>query len=108
MGVRQTQTMASKEQRAREIQETIRDVLVHDWDPVGVGGVPEARDEYDSYVGDVYRLLVSGAGPSQVAEHLARIEQEWLGLPTAPEALIPVAQKLCALDVRLGVAEGSA
>jgi len=31
-----------------------------------------------------------------------------LGLPTAPEALIPVAQKLCALDVRLGVAEGSA
>jgi hypothetical protein len=31
-----------------------------------------------------------------------------LGLPTQPEALIPVAQKLCALDVRLGVAEGSA
>ena len=100
--------MTSKEQRAREIQETIRDVLVHDWDPVGVGGVPKAQDEYDSYVGGVYRLLESGAGPSQVAEHLARIEQEWLGLPTLPEALIPVAQKLCALDVRLGVAEGSA
>jgi len=93
--------MTPKEQRAREIQETIRDVLHHDWDPVGVGGVPEARDEYDSYVEGVYRLLLSGAGPSQVAEHLARIEQEWLGLPTAPEALIPVAQKLCALDVRL-------
>ena len=97
--------MASQEQRAREIQETIRDILHHDWDPVGVGGVPQAQDEYDSYVGDVYRLLVSGAGPSQIAEHLARIEQEWLGLPTQPEALMHVAQKLCALDVRLGMAE---
>ncbi len=55
--------MTSKEQRAREIQETIRDVLVHDWDPVGVGGVPEAQDEYDSYVGAFTDSWYQGPGP---------------------------------------------
>jgi hypothetical protein len=46
----------SKEKRAAEIQDAIRQVLYRDWDPIGVCGVaPE--DEYDSYIGGVYRIL---------------------------------------------------
>ncbi len=94
--------MITKEDRARQIQESIRGILLHDWDPIGVQQVPEAQDEYDSYVGGVYRLLASGSSAQEIADHLWRIENETMGLPALDRAkLIPVAEKLHRLDVRL-------
>ncbi|MGD9905252.1 MAG: hypothetical protein AB7U83_17430 [Vicinamibacterales bacterium] len=97
--------MDQRETRARAIQAAIRDVLLNHWDPIGVAGDPAAQDEYDAYVGGVYRVLASGAGAVEVAEHLAGVEQEFMGLATSPSALLAVAQRLCAIDVTLnGVA----
>jgi|SRR5437773_9775711 len=94
--------MTSKEERAREIQRSIAEVLLRNWDPIGVGDVPQAQDEYDAYVGGVYSLLASGATARQVAEHLARVEADQLGFgDTDPKMLIPVAEKLLKLNVRL-------
>jgi len=83
--------------------EDIRLILLHDWAPTGVEDVPEAQDEYDSYVGEVYRLLANGSSPLTVAGHLARIEHDTMGLPAIRhvEDLLPVARKLTDLDVRL-------
>ena len=91
------------EDRAREIQRTIAAVLVQDWDPLGPDNRPEdSDDEYDAYVGPIYRLIASGASEHDIAEHLARVEADAFGFPnTDPAALLPVAQKLRALDVRL-------
>jgi hypothetical protein len=71
--------MDEKERRAREIQDQIGRVLYEEWDPLGLRGVAPS-DEYDSYVGGVYRLLATGASWEQVAEHLAEIERGPLGL----------------------------
>lgn len=79
--------MDPREERAREIQESIRHILLHDWDPIGVADEPQAQDEYDSYIGGVYRLLASGASTTQVAEHLARVEHDSMGFSTSAEAL---------------------
>lgn len=88
--------------RGREIQESIARVLMEDWDPIGVRDEPHAAGEYDVYVGGVYRLLASGLGPERVAEHLATIAREQMGLDgTRAEDLLRVAGKLCSLDVRL-------
>jgi len=88
-------------ERARQIQEAIRHVLLHDWDPIGVRDVAEAQYEYDSYVGGVYRLMYSGASELQVIELLCDIEHG-LGLtPGDRSKSTSVARKLCALDVRL-------
>jgi hypothetical protein len=38
----------SRQNRAR-----VREVLMRDWDPIGVAGIAEAADEYDGYVGTV-------------------------------------------------------
>ena len=27
---------------------------MREWDPIGVAGIPQAADEYDTYVGKVY------------------------------------------------------
>jgi len=94
--------MNDAQRNARKIQESIRLVLLRDWDPIGIQDVPEAQDEYDSYVGGVYRLLASGATAQEIAEHLFRIEMFQMGLSTSYSArLLPVAAKLRALQVKL-------
>jgi hypothetical protein len=46
--------------RSRENRRILRDFLMREWDPIGVAGIPEAHDEYDRYVGEVYAMLVDG------------------------------------------------
>jgi len=98
-----------RDDRAREIQENIRDVLLREWDPIGIIDVPEAEDEYDGYVGGVYRLLASGASQDQLVEHLRQIETTRMGL-SVPDAvhqacwnakLREVASRLQSLNVKL-------
>ena len=42
--------MAGKE-KSREIRQLIRGILMEEWDPIGAANIPEAADEYDSYIG---------------------------------------------------------
>ena len=93
--------MDERARRGREIQDRIGRILYEDWDPLGLHGIAPA-DEYDSYVGDVYRLLASGASCEQVAEHLAEVERGPFGYSEATAARnMAAARKLCELDVRL-------
>lgn len=94
--------MNRQERRARDIQSAIRRVLLERWDPIGVADEPAAQDEYDTYVGGIYRLLAEGAPASEVASHLAKLQSEAMGLPASAESLLPVAEALRAIDVRLG------
>ncbi|WP_272939013.1 hypothetical protein [Sinorhizobium meliloti] len=32
-----------------KIRALVRDVLLRDWDPIGISDIPEAKDEYDAY-----------------------------------------------------------
>jgi hypothetical protein len=101
--------MKSREEQAREIQRRIGEVLLRHWDPIGIADVPEAQDEYEEYVGGVYRLLASGASARQIAEHLVDIEARQLGFKdTKPDMLIPLAERLKRLDIRLSSAGGAA
>ena len=93
--------MDYRERRAREIQDRIGRILHEDWDPLGLRGEAPA-DEYDSYIGGVYRLLASGASCEQVAEYLAELVRGPLGYPEATAASeMTTARKLCDLDVLL-------
>ena len=81
--------------------ENIRQVLLHEWDPIGVKDEREAQDEYDSYVAGVYRLLASNSSAQQIAEHLAKIESEQMGLSQRKiQELLPVVDRLLSLDIR--------
>jgi hypothetical protein len=88
-------------QRQREIADAIRQVLMRHWDPIGVADFPEARDEYDSYIGGVYHLLASGADEMRIASHLAAIQTKTMGLPKDAVFLMDVARKLREIDVSL-------
>ena len=82
--------------------ENIRQILLYEWDPIGVKEIPEARDEYDSYVSGVYRLLTSNISAQQIAEHLAKVESEQMGLNPQPmQHLLQIANHLLSIDVQL-------
>jgi len=93
--------MKSKEKRAAEIQEDIRQVLLKDWDPIGVRNEPDLKDEYNSYIGKIYRRLASKASEADIVELLYKIEKEEMGSSPDEERLRPVAGKLFKLNVSL-------
>jgi hypothetical protein len=63
-----------------EVTRRIGEILHYLWDPIGVGGVPEARDEYDSYTHQVFAYLERGASESEISQYLSGIGAEGMGL----------------------------
>jgi hypothetical protein len=53
----------------------LRDLLLIWWDPIGVYGEPEARDEYDGYAGPLARMLRDGAREPEVIAYLREVEE---------------------------------
>jgi hypothetical protein len=88
--------------RALEIYDSIRTVLVRDWDPIGIASELHLRDEYDAYIAPVYRILVGTRSEDDLVECLRRIESNEIGVgPAARDLLMPVARKLLTLPVNL-------
>lgn len=58
----------------------IRAILMDVWDPVGIADVQAARDEYDTYVPALARLVAAGASADAISAALASYERD-LGLP---------------------------
>jgi hypothetical protein len=69
-----------KRSGAREL----RQILMDEWDPIGVRGIPEAADEYDRYLGSVARQLREGAPPEEIGGYLTMVEEDWMGLGPSP------------------------
>lgn len=87
---------------ALKIFESIRQVLVEDWDPLDIGDEEGLDDEYDAYVTPVYRIFVGSRSENDLIEQLGRIEADEIGVtPADVESLRPVAHKLLSLSVRL-------
>ena len=56
-------------------------VLFWRWDPLGVSDYfPNTADEYDGYAPGVVALLRLGVGEDVLADHLAFLERETMGL----------------------------
>ncbi len=56
------------------------EVMHYVWDPIGIAGTPQARDEYDSYVPSVVSLLLSDAKAESIAAHLTRLTTDPMGM----------------------------
>ena len=74
----------------------ISEVLHYFWDPIGVCGEPNARDEYDSYVTGIYEMLEGGANTEQIAIHLNKIAVGGMGLRSNMEHNRVTADRLLA------------
>ena len=68
---------------SRRIRAQIRRVLLDVWDPIGIKDVPNAQDEYDSYIGRVYELLMGNSPDRELAEYLFAVVHDLMGLDGA-------------------------
>jgi len=78
-------------------------LLLSEWDPCCVDGAPEARDEYYSYLPQVFRLAMDGSSPKDIAEHLLLIEKECMGCKGDKKLCLSIAQKIVDKKIELGL-----
>lgn len=62
-----------------ELYKRCDEVLHYIWDPIGVAGEPQAREEYESYLPQVFSLVLENAFPESVVYHLRDIEETQIG-----------------------------
>jgi hypothetical protein len=55
--------------RQLKLYQAIDEILWRDWDPIGVSGIDGARDEYQMYLPEVYRLALEG-DRSKIVDYL--------------------------------------
>jgi hypothetical protein len=78
----------------------VNGVLYERWDPLGIRVLEDApTDEYEGYAAGVLELVLRHSSDDAVAEHLARIEDRWMGLRPSPLAR----RVAIAAEIRLAV-----
>lgn len=70
----------------------LRHLLMRHWDPIGVAGLPEARDEYDSYLGLICDRLRTGSSVIAIRELLEGIRTQQMGLNPGGDRSLPAAR----------------
>ena len=63
-----------------ELYRRVDEVLHYLWDPIGVAGVPQARDEYDAFLPHVFALLCARAPSEEIVDFLVTTQTETMGL----------------------------
>ena len=88
--------------RARRYHDAIRRVLLKEWDPIGVSEIMEAQDEYDPYVGAVYRMLITRKSKTDIFDYLWWLETEHMGLTGDRQSTEHIAERLAKLPDEIG------
>ena len=91
-----------KRSGAREL----RQLLMEEWDPIHVRGVPETADEYDAYLPRIVGQLREGATDQDIAAYLTDVEEVQMGL--APSAAARERNQALAGRLRSWYAEATA
>lgn len=84
-------------ERARHYYDAVREILLREWDPIGVAGIPEAQDEYDCYVDRLCVMIARDEPAYTIAERLWRIETTGMGLGGDRQRAEKVAERLIGL-----------
>ena len=77
--------------------EAIKHLFLHECDPIGVAEFPEASDEYDSHALRVFTALHDGATARSIADYLAWLELDHMGLSALSGRGEAIADKVIAI-----------
>jgi hypothetical protein len=70
----------------KELYRRVDEVLHYIWDPIGVSGIPQARDEYHSYLPLVFKRALEAKGNEDIVSYLLMVESESMGLSITEKA----------------------
>lgn len=78
----------SREDKA--LYQRVDEVTHYVWDPIGVAGAPQARDEYDRYIWPLVGRVKTGS-LEEVVKYMKVTQTETMGLPFEEERAIEAA-----------------
>ena len=84
------------EPKEKELWTRVDEGLHYLWDPISVSDVPEARDEYSSYIPQVFKRVVNQDSKESIAKYLVSIETDFMGLSRNKIKALDVAKTLLA------------
>ena len=64
----------------KELYKRTDEVLHYIWDPIGVAGCPNARDEYFGYLANIFEMLMQKETTESIVNYLLSLEKENMGL----------------------------
>lgn len=82
---------------AELLQKRISTILLKEWDPIGIQDIPEAQDEYDTYVIPLYKMLIEKRTIHEIFDYLVWAESEHMGLSTDEHHTQLIAKELIKL-----------
>ena len=88
-----------------ELYRAVDEVLHYMWDPIGVSAIPQARDEYHSYLPQVFSRLRSGESSHAIAAYLSEVTTNIMGLSANAQHDLKVAEIL--IDWKNAIHESS-
>ena len=62
------------------MHQAIHQVLIKEWDPIGIRHIPEAQDEYDQYIPQIYQMLISSKPKHELFDYLWELERDHMAL----------------------------
>lgn len=80
--------------------ESIKHLLLREWDPIGIQDAEAARDEYDEYALWIFGMLGRGTDEETIARYLDRAESEQMMLTLHADRNREIARK--AIDIYMG------
>ncbi len=76
----------------------IREVLLSDWDPLGLSDAPGVPDDYDAVAREIHALITDeDVTVERIAHYLEWAEDELMGLQRRPAAAQAAARRVLAL-----------
>lgn len=79
--------------QSRENRRRVRQILMEHWDPIGVRNTPEASDEYDRYVGEIYVMLMDHrASEAAINDYLYATATEYMGVSPSNDLAVASAK----------------
>ena len=83
--------------RREQLRQQIQEILITDWDPLLVTENALAKDEYNSYIAGIRRMLDDGCDAHRLSSHLDQLETVSMGLSAPSGRAGDAAAKLLAI-----------
>jgi hypothetical protein len=93
--------MGERREHFRRYREAIRNILLRDWDPIGVADEPDAQDEYDNYIPQIQGMLILNEPEPRLVDYLWHVETESMSLIGDRKRTESVAIRLIALRAEI-------
>ncbi len=84
-----------------ELYKRIDEVLFYKWDPIGISDSDWSRDEYQSYLPQVFKLALENKTPQPIANYLSVITTDNMGLSEAKSHDMAIAKLI--LEIKEGI-----